>query len=184
MIKTRLDGNFDYKSAVEKGSTAGIIGCSDCASVYQSGDSKTIEKIRDSLSGHCDIIFAASMDSPCDQRLMRFVSKTVAGFEKPRYYILLTCVAGVQSISNYLSLIRPREDFTVISPVATEEFSIISAGGVSHKACVFCRECVFDDRSVFCPVAGCPVNKKDGPCQTRVSDNCVVDKGKACSWIY
>jgi hypothetical protein len=184
MIKSRIDKSFDYKKAIEKGATAGIIGCSDCASVYQAGDTKTIERVSEELSGHCKIIFKASIDSPCDQRILRYISKTVDGFLGPEYYIVLTCVAGVQSIANFITASRPRESFRIISPVVTEDFSIISSGGTSYKACIFCSECVFDERSVFCPVANCPINKKDGPCQTRVSDKCVVSESRICSWIY
>lgn len=185
MITTRFDPSFDIEKEIPAGSKVGVIACSDCAAVCRTADTKTLDRLCGDIAARgCEIVFRASFDSPCDQRLLKYISKSVPRFFEADLYLLLTCVAGSQSAAGYLAAMRPEGGFSVSTPLLTTGFSTIGARGEHVAACVFCGECVFLDRSVPCPVAGCPVSKKDGPCQTRVDDSCVTDAKRKCSWLY
>lgn len=176
MIKTTFDSSFDLKASIPKGAKVGILGCSSCASVYRTGDTEKIQEVRELLEDHCEVVLSTSVDSPCDQRVLRYLAKTFPQFDSIEVFVVLACEAGTRSLGGLVSA-------KVISPLRTESFSIRSLDGKSKQACLFCDECNFPDKSCQCPVASCPIHKTDGPCQSRTSDRCVADKEQECIWL-
>lgn len=186
MIKVKYDESVDLNKLVPAGARVGIIGCSDCASFYGAGDTKRIESVAASLEKGRRIAFRASLDSPCDQRLLKHLSKAVPGFFDADCYVVLACEAGQRSVGDFLASARKKSGgrpFEIVSPVGTVSFAIAAASR-DVRACAFCPDCTFEDKKMFCPVALCPVGKKDGPCQNRKDAMCAVDPEAACSWIY
>lgn len=190
MIRTEWRESFDLLKAIEPGSRVGILGCSDCSSVYRTGDTKRIEQTISLIQDHCKVAFATSLGSPCDQRSLRLLLKSRPEFLEVDTIIVLACVAGSSSLADLLvnlaGATRPR----VVSPVATCDFTIIGRDSVSRRACRFCKTCLFSQGEEtpghingLCPVAVCPVGRSDGPCQSRVSDNCVICSDMICSWL-
>ena len=145
-----------------------------CCMPYR--DTERIEEVRTLIDGHCEVILSTSVDSPCDQRVLRYLSKTFPQFDEVEVFVALACEAGSRSLGCLVSAM-------VISPLKTESFSIRSIHGKSKSACLFCDECSFPDKSVQCPVSSCPIGKTDGPCQNRTSEGCVVDEGERCVWL-
>ena len=176
MIKTTFDSSFDLKAAIPKGTKVGILGCSNCASVYRTGDTEKIDEVRESLKDHCEVILATSIDSPCDQRVLRYLFKTVPNFDEVETFVVLACEAGTRSLGGLIGK-------DVVSPLRTHAFSIRSLDGKSRQACLFCDECSFPNRSCHCPIAACPIKRTDGPCQNRRSNDCVVDDEITCVWL-
>ena len=176
MIKTTFDSSFDLKAAIQKGTKVGILGCSSCASVYRTGDTEKIDEVRELLKDHCEVILATSIDSPCDQRVLRYLFKTLPRFEEVETFVVLACEAGTRSLGGLIGK-------NVVSPVRTHAFSIRSVDGKERQACLFCDECSYPNRSCHCPIAGCPIKRTDGPCQNRLSDNCIVDEKSRCVWL-
>ncbi|MBI4859486.1 MAG: methylenetetrahydrofolate reductase C-terminal domain-containing protein [Candidatus Riflebacteria bacterium] len=182
MIKTIFDSTVDLASLIEPGTPVAILGCSQCASVYKTGDTDRIEEVARSLEGHCPVVVVASIDAPCDQRTLRFLTRTIPRFGECRCFVVLACEAGARSLGTLVSNLdgEPRK---VVSPVRTTGFAVIGLDGTSHGACLFCDVCHRPDRGSLCPVAACPMARSDGPCQDRTSEVCVVDPTMRCSWL-
>lgn len=182
MIKTEFDGSFDLKAAIAPGTRVAIIGCANCASVFGTGDTKRIKEVSDQLKDHCSVVVATSVDSPCDQRVLRYLLKTVPRLEEAEILVVLACEAGSRSVGTLLAE-QGRSSRTTISPVRTVDFCVMGSNGQPAKACRFCDLCHSTDKERLCPVASCPVARLDGPCQNRLCDDCVVDPSRKCSWL-
>ena len=179
MIKISFDDSLDLKSAIPAGARVGILGCASCASVFRAGDTEKIEETVALLEGHCDVVVATSIDSPCDQRVARYLATTVSRFDEVEVFVVLACEAGSRSLGALLA----KRGVTLVTPTKTTGFCVIGTDGKTRRACLFCDECRFPDRSRLCPVATCPVGKADGPCQRRTSERCVVDEEMSCVWL-
>jgi len=181
LIRTEFDDELNLLELIPCGGKTGILACSNCSAVYGTGDTKRIDDILEKIKGHCEVVFTTSIDSPCDLRLLNYVLPTIEGFESVEFIIVLSCVAGKKSIGHVLK--KKKLKIEIINPVKTEDFSIIKSKNHSVKACVFCDECSFPDLNDFCPVASCPAYKKDGPCQNRTSNKCVMNSEIDCVWL-
>ncbi|HOD40364.1 MAG TPA: methylenetetrahydrofolate reductase C-terminal domain-containing protein [Candidatus Wallbacteria bacterium] len=188
MIKTVFDEKLNLLNEIPAGASIGIIACADCAAAFKTADTRRIEQVKKIFGGRNETLFTLSVNSPCDRRVLAQFAAAVRGFDKADCYIILACEAGRRSAAEYIAQRRKSgEDFKIISPVKTVSYVSLDCSGVSHEACVFCGECVrSSSAAAACPVAACPINKKDGPCQSRANDFCVIEgfESRRCSWLY
>lgn len=188
MIKTVFDEKRDLLKEIPAGASIGIIACADCAAAFKTADTRRIEQVKNIFAGRCKTLFTLSVNSPCDQRVLAQFASTVRGFGEADCYIILACEAGRRSAAECIAQARKSgAGFKIISPVKTVSCVSVDRSGGARKACVFCGECVFAASSAApCPVAGCPINKKDGPCQSRTNEFCVIEgfESRRCSWLY
>jgi len=175
VIETTFDETFDLRAAVPPGARVGIVGCANCASVYRTGDTERLEQVRHVLADHCDVVLVTSIDAPCDQRVLRYLTKSLPRFADVEVFVVLACEAGCRSLGAIVAV-------PVVTPVRTRGFAVRGLDGGSRQACLFCDDCRFPDRSRACPMAACPVRRADGPCQSRTSSRCVVDETMDCSF--
>jgi hypothetical protein len=175
MIKTEFIKDFDYSAHIPEGSKIGLIGCSKCAALFKTADTQTMEKVRDFLALSWEVVFTLSIDSPCDQRVFKQISRSVPRFDLPDVYVVLACEAGARSIGGYVK--------KAVCPLKTLGYTMISSDNVHHLPCLCCKECLFPDKSMLCPVTVCPLNRTDGPCQNRINDKCIADNLKRCAWL-
>lgn len=181
MIKTVFIEGFDYAEHIPNGSKIGLIGCSDCAAVFRTADSKTMEAVKEKLLETGEIVFCISLDSPCDQRMLRQAILSIPDFDCAEYIVILACEAGSRSLGTLL--LKQNKNIRVISPLKTSGYKIIQTDNTHSVPCVFCDTCLFPDKSTLCPVAECPMHRTDGPCQNRVDKECILDSFRECSWL-
>lgn len=182
MIVTSFDDGIDLADRIPAGATVGLIGCAGCASACGTGDTKRLEAVAAALPPDRRILFSVSAEIPCDGRALRLFARSIDRFEEAEFLIVLACEAGARSAGD-LAWRRPGGPATVVAPLRTTGFVWRRADGRDLPACLFCTECVVPDRATACPVAGCPVHRRDGPCQERADDRCIVDAASACAWL-
>ncbi|MBF0544614.1 MAG: methylenetetrahydrofolate reductase C-terminal domain-containing protein [Candidatus Riflebacteria bacterium] len=182
MIKTIAVGFDEIKSKLEPDESLGIIGCGDCAAALGTGGTKQVENLMNFLSPEFPVLFSTVFRSPCDQRVLYRFIDLLPNFENVSKIIMLACPAGIQSLN---SLLRERNSFTkVISGLKPIGLNWLSKNKTDFNACKFCTICEFDGSTTFCPVAACPLNRFDGPCQNRnYDDTCPIEPEKTCIWL-
>lgn len=193
MIKTVLKPGFDPLLEIPAGSRVAILGCASCGAVYGTSDTRRIEEISRLLEGHCDIVFSGTIEAPCDQRALRhFLKDPSCQVTSANAVLCLACEAGARSLGSLLESMPGTRIF--VNPLETRQFSILRADGKSIRACRFCETCDRPSAAAFCPVAVCPLGRRDGPCQNRparpesgvtgTSDTvCIVDPDLTCPWM-
>lgn len=179
MIHTEWSADKDLKEQIAPGARVGILACSDCAAACGTADTKRLEQVREDLEGHCQVLFSASLESPCDQRGFRLLSRTVEGFDQAEVLVVLACEAGSRSVGDRVK----SSAVTVVAPLATRGFHWTRTDGSKQPACVFCLDCSQPERYGPCPVAVCPVHKPEGPCQQRNGRFCPLDETLVCPWL-
>lgn len=195
MIRTRLKPGFDPRLEIPAGSKVAILGCASCGAVYGTSDTRRIEELANQLMGHCEIIFAGTVESPCDQRVLRyFIKNSACAVSLADTVVVMACEAGTRSLGSLLEAMGGRR--LIVAPLETLEYTVLGTDGRSTRACLFCDRCDKPPAETLCPVAACPLGRRDGPCQNRPSVPagnirpepvmecaCVVDAQLKCPWM-
>ena len=189
MIRTQPIPFAELIKDIPSGEPVGIIGCGDCAAVLNTGGTKQVDALRESLHERNPVRFSMVVDAPCDQRVLRRMLGLIKGFKEARHIILLACPAGAQSLAPLLE-----EDTAGIVGVGAGHrlhvglkatgLAWVEKNGQKHSGCLFCSDCTFVTRKKVCPTAACPLHRADGPCQTRLLETlCPVKPDLHCVWL-
>lgn len=183
MIKTVPVSHEAILAAIPVGEPVGILGCGECAAALGTGGTRQVDAWEKLFHDRNELTFKAVADAPCDQRLLKRFLAMLPGFSKTRFLLLLTCPAGTQSLAGLLpELVNPPR---LIQGLSAQGLVWLSPGGKTTTGCRFCGDCHFDpSRDTFCPTASCPLQKLDGPCQTREQGHlCPLNPGQHCTWL-
>jgi len=176
MIISKQKPLEEIKDAVERYQRLAIIGCGGCAAVCQTGGTKQVEQLAQSLDDK-DIVFTFQIDEPCDQRIftreLRRISDRLDGVDA---LILLACGSGVQVAA------------AAIGKPCIAGLDTLFPGTVVHsnrymEICSACGECILNETAGICPRTLCPKGITNGPCSEKIDEHCSVDADSECVWV-
>ena len=155
-----------------------IIGCSECATMCQTGGEKEVLKMKSALEDkNIQITGWVILEPAChlqnDRRLLRPNKEEV---DRANKILVLACGNGVQTISEII------EDTDVIAGNDTLFLGEIIHANDFEKRCTMCGECIQDFFGGFCPISRCPKSMLNGPCGGSVNGKCEVDPKLDCVW--
>ncbi len=178
MIITRQKKFEEILRKTKKGSVF-IVGCSQCATLCDTGGEKEVLEMKKKLEGKkVKVTGFVVLDPACnlnnDKRMLRKHKKSIKISDK---ILSLSCGNGSQTLSE----IFPEID--VVPGNDTLFLGETKRYGVFEKRCEMCGECIQDNFSGFCPVSRCPKHILNGPCGGSSNKKCEVNKDMDCVWI-
>lgn len=155
-----------------------IVGCSQCATLCNTGGEKEVLEMKQKLQGkNIAVTGWVILDPAChftnDKRLLRKYKNEI---EKAKKILVLACGNGVQTVSDIF------DNIDVISGTDTLFLGEIKRVGDFEKKCDLCGECVVDVFSGLCPVACCPKSMLNGPCGGVNNGKCEISDDIDCVW--
>jgi len=156
-----------------------IIGCSECATLCNTGGEKEVIEMKNKLKDRgVEVTGWVILDPAChlnnDKRLLK---KFKPDIEKSEKILVLACGNGTQTVSEII------EDADIIPGNDTLFLGEIKRIGEFEKRCEMCGECIQDLFGGFCPVSRCPKSILNGPCGGAVDGKCEINKDMDCVWI-
>jgi len=178
MIITRKKDFDDLYSSIQ-GKPVFIIGCSECATLCNTGGEKEVKEMKDKLEKKgVNVTGWVILDPAChlnnDKRLLKKYKENISKSEK---ILVLACGNGVQTVSEII------DDADVIAGTDTIFLGEIKRVNEFEKRCEMCGECIQDSFAGFCPVSRCPKSMLNGPCGGSNNGKCEVNKEMDCVWI-
>ena len=155
-----------------------IIGCSECATLCQSGGEEEVKQMKNDLEKH-DITVTGwiILDPAChllqSKRLLKQCSQQIQDADT---ILILACGNGVQTVAELY------ENKTIISGTNTLFLGEIKRLHHFEKRCNLCGDCIVDQFEGLCPIARCPKHMLNGPCGGTFHGYCEVDKNIPCVW--
>lgn len=156
-----------------------LMGCSECATVCQTGGKEEVIALQKELiQNHIPVTGWVILEPAChllnDKRILK---KYEAELQKSAKILVLACGNGVQTVSE----IEP--DKEIIAGTDTLFLGEISHVNEFDKRCNLCGECFLDDFGGFCPIARCPKSMLNGPCGGSTNGKCEVNSELDCAWV-
>jgi len=156
-----------------------IIGCSECATLCNTGGEKEVIEMKNKLRDRgVEVTGWVILDPAChlnnDKRLLKKFRPDITKSEK---VLVLACGNGAQTVSEII------EDADIIPGNDTLFLGEIKRVGEFEKRCEMCGECIQDLFAGFCPVSRCPKSILNGPCGGAVDGKCEINKDMDCVWI-
>jgi ferredoxin len=161
----------DYKSLF-------LVGCGACATVCKVGGEDEVFAAQEWLEerGH-EVVGSMILDEACHiMRAARELRRYKAQVEEADALLVLSCGAGVQSISNCV-------DKRVLAGVNSLFLGNIRRFGEFEEKCSLCGDCILNETAGICPVTNCAKGLLNGPCGGLEDGHCEVDEQKDCTWL-
>ena len=155
-----------------------IVGCSDCATLCNTGGEKELKSIRDKLEKKdINVTGIVVLEPAChlqnDKRLFRQYKNEI---DKAKKVLVLACGNGFQTVSELL------DDIEIISGTDTLFLGEIKHINEFEKRCILCGDCNYDIFGGLCPISRCPKNMLNGPCGGVNNGKCEVSFDIECVW--
>ena len=172
--------NFQELCNLIKKDTVFIVGCSECATLCNTGGEKEVLEMKKNLEKNdVDVSGWVILDPAChlqnDKRLFRKHRESV---KKAKKILVLACGNGVQTVSDALN------DKEIISGLDTLFLGEIKHINDFERKCNLCGECISNLFGGFCPISACPKSMLNGPCGGSVDGKCEVNKEMDCVWEF
>jgi len=155
-----------------------IVGCSECATLVQTGGEKEVIEMADRLQGKWFVdtaVFKTACDARLSRRDWRKITKELNGSIDA--VLCLTCGAGVQTLTDIM-------DKPCFPGLNTHFLGKIERIGLYHERCRACGECVIGETMGICPVTRCAKGLMNGPCGGVVDGKCEVGGYvRDCAWF-
>lgn len=176
MIVTRKKDISDIREHLSGRDRIVIIGCSECAAVCRTGGSEQVKELAAALADKT-VTATLSIESPCDKRITSRDLKRIAyELDEADAIVALTCGSGVQAIAETSG----RE---VVAALDTFFLGMVERLGRFYERCAQCGRCILNDTADLCPVARCPKQIRNGPCDgVRANAMCEVYEDRECVW--
>jgi ferredoxin len=161
-----------------EGNSVFLIGCSECATLCQTGGEQEIQDMKNLLEeNNLNVTGSVILDPACHLNNNRRLLKPHRdAIEKAETILVLSCGNGVQTIAELIP------DRNVFSGTHTLFLGEIKRANEFEKRCVMCGTCIQHLYNGICPVARCPKNMLNGPCGGSTNGKCEVDKETDCIW--
>jgi len=156
-----------------------IIGCSECATLCNTGGEKEVREMKEKLEKeNINVTGWVILDPAChlnnDKRILKKYKENISKSEK---ILVLACGNGSQTVSEII------QDADVIPGTDTLFLGEIKRLGEFEKRCEMCGECIQDLFAGICPVSRCPKVILNGPCGGASNGKCEINKEMDCVWI-
>jgi ferredoxin len=157
-----------------------IVGCSECATLCNTGGEKEVLEMKDNLQKeNIDVTGWVILDPACHlQNDKRILKKYKNKLEKAKIILVLACGNGVQTVNDLIS------NKKIISGTDTLFLGEIKRLTEFQRRCNLCGECISNSFGGFCPISCCPKSMLNGPCGGSVNGKCEVDKNLDCVWEF
>jgi len=155
-----------------------LVGCGACATVCKVGGEDEVFATQEWLEerGH-DVVGSMILDEACHiMRAARELRRHKAQIEEADALLVLSCGAGVQSISSCI-------DKRVLAGVDSLFLGNIRRFGEFEERCSLCGDCILNETAGICPVTNCAKGLLNGPCGGLEDGHCEVDAEKECIWL-
>jgi len=155
-----------------------IIGCSECATICNTGGEKEVLEMKVALEDkNIPVTGWVILEPAChlqnDKRILRKHKEEV---NKANKILVLACGNGIQTVSEII------DHADVISGNDTLFLGEIKRANEFEKRCNMCGDCIEDLFGGFCPVSRCPKSMLNGPCGGSIEGKCEVDSNIDCVW--
>lgn len=155
-----------------------LIGCSECATVCNTGGEKEVKEMKEKLENKgIEVTGWVILDPAChflnDKRILKGYKSPL---DKAKKVVVLACGNGVQTVSEILSGVD------IFSGTDTLFLGEIKRIGNFEKRCDLCGECIQHEFGGFCPVARCPKKMLNGPCGGSINGKCEISSDIDCVW--
>ena len=155
-----------------------IIGCSECATMCNTGGEKEVLKMKDALEDkNIPVTGWVILEPACnlqnDKRILRKYKNEV---NKSNKILVLACGNGIQTVSEII------ENAYVIAGNDTLFLGEIKRANEFEKRCNMCGDCIEDLFGGFCPISRCPKSMLNGPCGGSIDGKCEIDSNMDCVW--
>jgi len=155
-----------------------LIGCSECATVCNTGGEKEVKEMEEKLENKgIEVTGWVILDPAChflnDKRILKDYKNQL---EKTKKVVVFACGNGVQTVSEILS------DVEIFSGTETLFLGEVKRIGNFEKRCNLCGECIVHDFGGFCPISRCPKKMLNGPCGGSIDGKCEINPELDCVW--
>jgi len=168
----------DLEALVKDYRSLFLIGCGACATVCKVGGEDEVFATQEWLeaAGH-EVVGSMILDEACHiMRAARELRRFKGQIADAEALLVLSCGAGVQSISNCL-------DKRVLAGVNSLFLGNIRRFGEFEEKCSLCGDCILNETAGICPVTNCAKGLLNGPCGGMEDGHCEVDEQRDCTWI-
>ncbi len=178
MIITKQKSLEEILQLVDQGPVF-IIGCSECATMCQTGGESQVLTMKTLLEKHDILVTGWKVLEPACHRLntIRLLKDSKESLEKSKTILVLACGNGVQTIAGLY------EQLNVIPGTDTLFLGEIHRANEFKKRCSMCGECLLDLFGGVCPITRCPKSMLNGPCGGVHNGKCEVDNTMECIWV-
>lgn len=183
MIKTVFKPENEIRELLEKRKNILVFTCGICANLVGTGGNRTLAAFtRMATSWGHDVLDARCVNGCClslvmDQALAVYLEPLR---DKADALAMLCCAAGVKAavLCGAGIPVVPLLDTMGASPL-TDQPSLVAS-----TFCQGCGDCVLGYTAGICPVSGCALKRKNGPCKKapEQAGPCCVDPSRACVW--
>ena len=155
-----------------------IIGCSECATLCNTGGEKEVKEMKKVLEDKkIDVTGFVILDPAChllnDKRLLKNYKDEIKNAKK---VLVLACGNGVQTVAELI------QEIDVIPGTDTLFLGEIKRLSDFEKRCNLCGECVVYLYDGLCPISRCPKGMLNGPCGGSINGKCEISKDLDCVW--
>jgi ferredoxin len=178
MIITKQKSLEDILALVGKGPVF-ILGCSECATICQTGGESQVLEMKDVFERHnIPVTGWIILDPAChklnNKRLLKPYKEVLA---QTKSLFVLACGNGVQTVSGLF------EHLDVIPGTDTLFLGEIKHIDDFEKRCSMCGECLVDIFGGVCPITRCPKAMLNGPCGGVNNGKCEINENLECIWV-
>ncbi len=154
-----------------------LVGCAACATACKSGGEEEVFLMQEWLASlGKEVTGSVVIDEACHlMRAARDLRQRRLQVEEAEALLVLTCGAGVQSIS-------AGTDRLVIGALNTLFLGNIRRFGQYEQKCSLCGECILNETAGICPVTNCAKGLLNGPCGGMEDGRCEADRELDCAW--
>ncbi len=171
-------------TAIKGTKKIGIISCSSCAAMCQTGGEEGAKEMAEKLEQEgFEIKVVIVPDEVCDNRVMMKEFRKIDEDLKDIDAILtLSCGLGVSSIIKVLE--RKYSHIPVFISNNTEFMGMTERIGRFYMRCRGCGDCLLNETGGICPITTCAKSLMNGPCGGMVRGKCEVGNyEKDCGWV-
>ncbi len=155
-----------------------LVGCSECATVCQTGGEKEIEEMKSKLSeSNKQITGWVVLDPGCNLlEAKKEFRKRKEQLNQDDSLLVMSCGGGVQIAQEASDkMVHPANDTLFLGTV--ERF------GQFKEYCSMCGECILDLTGGICPATRCAKGLLNGPCGGASDGKCEANPDNDCVWI-
>ncbi len=178
MIISTPKGREELEALLKDYRSLFLIGCGACATVCKVGGEDEVFATQEWLeeTGR-EVVGSMILEEACHiMRSARELRRCKAQVEEADALLVLSCGAGVQSISNCV-------EKRVLTGVNSLFLGNIRRFGEFEEKCSLCGECILNETAGICPVTNCAKGLLNGPCGGLEDGHCEVDEERECTWL-
>lgn len=178
MIISTPKGREELEALLKDYQSLFLIGCGACATVCKVGGEDEVFATQEWLeeTGR-EVVGSMVLEEACHiMRSARELRRCKAQVDEADALLVLSCGAGVQSISNCI-------DKRVLTGVDSLFLGNIRRFGEFEEKCSLCGDCILNETAGICPVTNCAKGLLNGPCGGLEDGHCEVDEERECTWI-